>query len=142
MIASAFRDDLCQEHASLLERLSGLENTIESARGEKVAEHLRAIQDHLERHFQFEERGGYMKHVLDQAPQLHQQTQDLLAEHGQLRRQVGELVAVASTLPHDRPLPDAFRHQVRQLLQTVRQHEARENRLVQETVNQDVGVDD
>jgi len=142
MIASTFCDDLCQEHASLLKQLSGLEDTIESARGDKVAEHLGAVRDHLRQHFQFEERDGYMKHVLDRAPQLHPQTQELLAEHGRMSRQVDELVALISSLPSNRPLPDALRHRVRQLVQSVRKHEAIENRLVQETLNQELGADD
>jgi hypothetical protein len=142
MIKSSFRDDLCQEHASLLERLSGLEEAIESAHGDTVADHLGAVRTHLLHHFEFEESGGYMKHVLDRAPHLHLQAQELLAEHGRMRKQVDDLLAQVSGLAANRPLPDAFRHRVRDLLEFVRKHEARENRLVQETLNQDLGVDD
>jgi hypothetical protein len=73
---------------------------------------------------------------------MYQQTQKLFAEHGEMSKHAEELVVFASSLSSNRPLPDAFRHRVRQFLETVRKHEASENRLVQEALNQDLGADD
>lgn len=139
---TSFCQELRQEHASLLDHLAQLEQAIESANGTTVANLLKAMQQHLLRHFGFEEQDGYMNHILDRAPQLHRKVEGLLAEHREMAHELADLIAATNTLSSQAPLPGAFRHRVRQLLIKVRIHEAHENQLVQETTNQELGTED
>jgi hypothetical protein len=140
--ATTFCNDLQQEHASLLQRLAHLEGAIESANGATVADHLRAIQEHLLQHFRFEERDGYMKHVLERAPHLHRKVGSLLAEHAEMAQDLVTLIGAAAPMSNNTPLSGAFRHRVRQLLSKIRVHEAHETDLVQEAANEELGTED
>jgi hypothetical protein len=107
-----------------------------------LVEALRAVRAGLHRHFLFEEKGGYMNHVLAHAPHLHRRTEELLAEHNHIGRSVEELIGTAAGISPDSSVPSAVCENVRQWVKLVRGHEARENQLVMETCCEDVGEED
>jgi hypothetical protein len=143
--ASSFAEELGQEHASLLKQLEQLETMTAGSTVPTVGvlvEALRAVRAGLHRHFLFEEKGGYMNHVLAQAPQLHRRTEELLAEHHHLGRTIEELIGTAALASPGSPLPSAECERVRQWVKLVRGHEARENQLVMEACCGDIGEED
>ena len=143
--AASFAEELGHEHASLLKQLEELErmtvgNTVPAVG--VLVEALRAVRAALHRHFLFEEKGGYMNHVLAHAPHLHRRTEELLAEHHHLGRAIEELIGAAVAAPSGRPIPSEVGEHVRKWVKLVRGHEARENQLVMEACCGDVGEED
>jgi hypothetical protein len=145
-IGPTFASKLGQEHASLLGHLGCLEErpapgTVDCA-GLLVGR-LREVQATLQRHFQFEEQGGYMSYILaEDAPHLYRAAQELLAEHGRLRDDLDKLITSAAGVPPESLVTAELREQVSQWVLLVRGHEGRENRLIHQACNQDIGTDD
>jgi hypothetical protein len=144
--ASSFATQLGHEHVSLLTHVACLEEKPASDTGDSAAvlvERLRDVRATLHHHFEFEEHGGYMSYfVAEDAPDLYRAAQELLAEHGRLRTGLDALITSAGTVPAESVVPPALREQVRQWVQQVRGHEARENRLIYQACNQDIGTAD
>jgi hypothetical protein len=144
-IAPSFATELSHEHVSLVRQLGCLEERPEPGTADcagLLAGRLREVQASLQRHFHFEEQGGYMSHFLAEAPYLDRAARDLLAEHGRLSDYLDSLITSAGgAAPESLVTPD-LRVQVRQWVLLVRGHEARENRLIQQACNQDIGTDD
>jgi hypothetical protein len=143
--SASFAEELGHEQASLLKQLEDLEKmTLGSAAAAVggLVEALRAVRVVLHRHFLFEEKDGYMNHILTRAPHLHRRTEELLAEHNHLGRGIEELIGSASVASPTRPISSEVGEKVREWVKRGRSHEARENQLVPETCNSDVGEED
>jgi iron-sulfur cluster repair protein YtfE (RIC family) len=128
----AFAEALHQAHADLLKDLWQLEESV--GRGSKegppqLSTRLGKVRTHLTEHFRFEEQGGYMAPLLKEEPRFEPVVQALLHEHRQLAQALDEIVQEVSAAPS---LRDDLREKVRAWVRHVRQHEARENSLVQE----------
>jgi hypothetical protein len=144
-IAPPFAAELGDAHVSLLGQLACLEERSEPGTADCAAflvRRLREVQTSLQCHFLFEEEGGYMSRILADAPHLHRAAQELLAEHGRLSDSLSSLIAAAAAIEPESGVTAALRAQVSQWVLLVRGHEARENRLIQQACNQDVGTDD
>lgn len=140
----SFADELKHEHVSLLDQLRFLEEEIElrpADRYKTLLGRLKELQASLCRHFHFEEQGGYMSQILDDAPHLHHAAQALLAEHARISTNLDSLIASVACLSPECPVTP-LRGQLRQWVLLVRDHESRENRLTQTACNQDIGADD
>jgi signal transduction histidine kinase len=129
-------------HHMLLADLSRLEELgCTSARG-SVAElntQLRTVQTHLLRHFRLEEQDGYMDAVLKRDPGQERAVQQVLSEHQQLSESLSALIKDLS----DRlRIEEALRLQLGEWIESVRQHESRENLLIENVFNQDIGAED
>ena len=133
---------LSHVHAALLEDLQKLEEAV-SPRTRKspteLSAGLRAARAHIARHFRFEEQNGYMDAVRKRQPRLERAIQQLADEHGQLKQSLDALLGEAKSAIS---LDDAFRERIRQWIERVRQHEMRENDLVQDAFDLDIGVKD
>jgi hypothetical protein len=144
-IALSFAAELGDEHVSLLTQVGCLEERpgpgAADCAGHLVVR-LTEVQASLRRHFRFEEEGGYMSRILADAPYLHRAAQEVLAEHGRLSASLDALIAAAAGAPPESLVVPALHEQVRQWVLLVRGHEARENRLIQQACNQDVGAED
>jgi hypothetical protein len=141
----SFVAELSQEHDSLLGQLSHVQEAFHEylpGGASLLADRLRALKTSLLRHFFFEEQGGYMSQVLEQAPHLHRSAQELLAEHHLLGLELDALIESASAVPPDRLPPVPLQQRVEQWMGLVRRHEAKENQLIQGTCNQDLGAED
>jgi hypothetical protein len=105
----------------------------------ELAARLGATHAHITEHFRFEEQNGYMDTVRRREPRLERAIQQLAEEHRQLAQSLAALlgkVRVATSMD------DALRKDVRDWVESVRQHEVRENDLVQDAFNLDIGAED
>jgi hypothetical protein len=133
---------LRQTHLAVLKDLGELEDAANSPLGADSAEmrsRLDRTRTHISEHFRFEEENGYMDAVLRRAPNLARTVEQLCDEHRNMAEALQGLIARTMT---GRPLEEAFRDQVRSWVESVRRHEARENKLVQETFNVELDAED
>jgi len=136
-IAEALR----RAHDALLDDLRKLEEAVRPVSAERLAElrvQLGATHAHITAHFRFEEQNGYMNAVRKREPRLDRAIQLLAQEHRQLAEALNGLLKVCGAATS---LEDTLRQQVRTWIQSVRQHEAREDDLVQEAFNLDIGAE-
>jgi DNA-binding transcriptional ArsR family regulator len=139
---SSVAEALSRAHAAVLEDLRKLEEASRGASPEGLAElraRLGGTHTHLSEHFRFEEQNGYMDTVRKREPRLERAIQLLAEEHGQLTRALDALLREAGTATS---LDDTFREEVQGWVQRVRQHEARENDLVQDAFVLDIDAED
>jgi hypothetical protein len=128
----AFAEALYEAHTDLLRDLMELEQSVSqgSGKGQRgLSSHLATVHTHLTDHFRFEEQDGYMAPLLKEEPQIGPLVQELLNEHRQLAQALEALVQEVGAAP---VLRDDVRERVRAWVRQVRQHESRENSLVQE----------
>jgi hypothetical protein len=138
---NAFARALHRAHVRLLEDLRALEAAARPS-GEGLPElraRLGATRTHIADHFRFEEQDGYLEAVRKREPRLERAVRQLAEEHARLARALDDLITEAGAAA---TLSDALRDQVRGWVGQVRQHEDRENALVQEAFNLDIGAED
>lgn len=138
----SFVEALRQAHGALLEDLTGLENAAHSSLDTDSAAMLSCLERtraHILEHFRFEEQNGYMAVALQREPSLARTVEQLRDEHHQLALKLEGLLEQTRT---GQPFGEAIRDQVRSWVESVRQHEARENSLVQYAFNVDFGAED
>jgi len=133
---------LRRAHVALLEDLRKPEEAVHPAPGKGVAEliaRLGTTTTHITEHFRFEEQDGYMDAVREREPRLERAVGQLAAEHGELARGLAALVAQAGEVTR---LDEPLRGKVREWVESLRRHEARENDLVQDAFGWDIGGED
>lgn len=138
----AITEGLCRAHESLLEDLRRLELAVGPASGESLTElrrRLAATRTHITKHFRYEEENGYMDVVRKREPRLVRTVEHLAEEHRQLSQGLDEILAEVQQATS---LSDAVREKVRLWVRHVGEHELRENDLVQDAFNQDIGAED
>jgi iron-sulfur cluster repair protein YtfE (RIC family) len=127
-------------HAALLYDLRKLEEATQSLeRLEELKDHLRRAQKHISEHFRFEEQDGYMELVRKREPRLERAIQELQEEHRQLAQSLEALMAQVERLEQPDP---AVCQRISNWIERVRQHEHRENELVQDAFNLDIAGED
>jgi hypothetical protein len=142
---ASFEASLGEQHASLGQELRRLEGVLELPAPEQTKEMFRRLawtQVKLRDHFAFEEQGGYLSVVLERFPNRHREVQELLAEHRQLAEALAALRDVAEKTVPASPLAPALLQQIKDWIDKVRHHEARENGLVHDSCNQDIFAED
>jgi hypothetical protein len=134
-------EGLRRAHAALLVDLRHLEEIARMVPGgpTELLARLIATRDHLAAHFRFEEKDGYMDAVRKSEPRLEHVVAQLGVEHGQLMKTMDRLVTRASRA--EKP-DDKLRGDVLQWLDQIRNHEHRENELVEDAFNTDLGAGD
>jgi hypothetical protein len=133
---------LREAHVALFEDLTDLEKTAHSSHGADSAailSRLERTRAHITEHFRFEEQNGYMAFVLQREPNLARTVEQLRGEHHQLALKLEELL---ERMKMGQPLEEGFRNQIRSFVESVRQHETRENSLVQYAFNMDLTAED
>jgi hypothetical protein len=133
---------LRRAHVALLDDLRKLEEAARPASGESLKglfTRLAATHAHLTRHFRFEEQDGYMDEVRKREPRLERAVEQLAEEH---RRLAHALDALTEEAGEAESLGEPLRQKVREWVERVRQHEDRENDLVQDAFNLDIGPED
>jgi len=133
---------LGKAHVALLADLRELEQAVRPSSGEDLAglrARLGAAHAHITEHFRFEEQNGYMDAVRKREPRLERTIHQLAEEHGQLRQSLEALIGEARGVTS---LGDTLREGIQGWIERVRQHEFRENNLVQDAFNLDIGAED
>jgi hemerythrin-like domain-containing protein len=133
---------LAEAHRALLGDLAGVEDLARPGTEVEPAEvrrRLETLRGHLGKHFRFEEESGYMQAVLARAPHQERRVRRLREEHNEMWTALADLVRQATTLP---ALTDEFRQELRAWVERARDHEERENLLVEDTFNTEVAAGD
>lgn len=101
---------------------------------------LRDFKNHLLKHFELEEEGGFMAEILSESPEAINQVKKLEAEHGQIVSELDGIIADLKKI-HEKEIPklEDIRSRVTQLMATIRNHEAAENELIQTVYYQEYG---
>jgi iron-sulfur cluster repair protein YtfE (RIC family) len=139
-----FYEQVRQEHEELREWLGRLHHALteRTLGGPQIAEMFGALCEHLERHFKDEEIGGFFEQVVAMAPRFVDRTTELREEHAALRAELQGLAKRAGDAKVDdawwRELHDGFHAFSRGLMQ----HENKENELLQDVYDEDVGSKD
>lgn len=133
---------LRQAHATLLGDLRMLEEAVRSPSRRDSADlsaRLMAVREHLTEHFRFEEQNGYMASVLTREPRLERTVQQLLNQHRQLKQALDALIEEINTGSNPN---NTMGEKIHAWVEQVRQHESRENVLVEDAFNFDVSAED
>jgi hemerythrin-like domain-containing protein len=129
-------------HKALLEDLQALETAAASCPPGNAAEFRRSLDQvwkHITKHFRFEEKDGYMDSVLQRQPHRERTIDQLREEHRELAR---SLQSLREEVKAGKTLEKSFGEKVQAWVAHVRDHETRENLLVQEVFNLDIAAED
>ncbi len=116
-----------------------------SANGRQLADLLAELRDQLALHFALEEAYGYFEDPVFVAPRLGEQAATLRKDHRRLYLQISDLVDYVERLVF-RGRPASAWSQVQgrfeQFHEQLQTHEARENELILQAYDDDIGVGD
>jgi iron-sulfur cluster repair protein YtfE (RIC family) len=133
-----------QEHRQLRELLGNVHQAF--AQGEQRSADLipllHTLWSLVEEHFCEEEQGGFFKQVTDQAPGLANRAAAVRGEHAVLRDRVSRLCFEAALGGGGQPWWQHLEQQFHEFSKELMHHEGRENELLQEAYEQDIGPSD
>jgi len=104
---------------------------------------LQDLKQKLTSHFEFEEQGGFMTEVIEEAPQLLNQVKELEIEHKQILANLDGVVKDFKTLSvkDDLELQDIL-NRVSRIMNELHHHEMAENELLQSAFYREHGSPD
>lgn len=135
-------ENIGRAHASLLEDLRKLEQSLHAGgrlSSPDLRSQLAATHSHITNHFAFEEQNGWMDSVRKQEPRLDHAIQSLRAEHRELVQSLDTLIEDAEVTED---VTELLRDKVLRWIHRVRDHEARENGILEDAFVEDLGVGD
>lgn len=101
---------------------------------------LRDFRNHCLKHFDFEELGGFMKDVLDDAPETNTIVNKLEKEHTKLIKELdGTLENLKAQEQKETDKLDEIKSNVKHLIIRLKAHEKAENDLIQKVYSQEYG---
>jgi hemerythrin-like domain-containing protein len=111
--------------------------------GSSLLENLSSLREHLEKHFEFEEMGGFMEEVMKALPNISPQVESLRRDHQILAFEINDLYRRAERLilnsgPTSREIGEDIKH----FLHSLHKHERKENELILRVFLDDVGMID
>ena len=146
MVVANAGETLEQQHADVSIRVDRLELLSRSNLDTLPDERWRAVMQHeatrlrtaLRAHFAFEERGGFMKSVIERHPNQDRDAKRLLEQHDRILEGFDELLDLLV-----KPSPrEAIELKVGLLVEQLRTHERTETRFLQEGILRDQGSGD
>ena len=145
---SKIASQVLEEHNILRENILTLSKNIEIEVSEEEYEdwrlefmwQLRDFRNHCLKHFDFEELGGFMKDVLNDAPETGKIVKKLEADHPDLIKELDEILDEFKKLEQkeDTKLQE-IRKNVKHLIIRLKAHEKAENDLIQKVYSQEYG---
>ncbi len=109
---------------------------LEKGRARLVVERaLRSLLDHLEAHFRYEEKDGYMAGLVLEKPHLSEEVKRLRDDHDAMRDAMRDLAEASF---EDGPYA-ALQDRILELLNRVRGHEQAENALIERFMTEEYG---
>lgn len=145
---SSISSKVLDEHNVLKEQINSISNNIESEIPDDKYEEwrlefiwqLRDFRNHCLKHFDFEELGGFMKEVLNDAPETKGLVKKLEQQHEVIIKELdGILNDLKSLEQKDKEKFDAFRSDIKHLIIKLKAHEKAENDLIQKVYSQEYG---
>jgi hypothetical protein len=107
----------------------------------EVVEGLKSLREHLRSHFEQEERGGFLEESVTRMPRLSKAASAILAEHPRL---LAELDGLIESTARERAVTalELCCREFNRFAGHVVAHERKENSIVQEGYNEDLGLVD
>jgi iron-sulfur cluster repair protein YtfE (RIC family) len=141
-LTNDFSNALIHAHRDLLQHIKKLNDLVNAKQwlsALALRRELELIRDELTEHFRFEEEGGYMSAVVQRQPQMANAIGELRNDHDSLAITLNGFIERIgpSFLPHDE-----FLSEIHDWMNSLREHETRENRIVQEAFNMEIGGGD
>jgi len=145
---SKMSSKVLEEHNILRENISTLSKKIEmEIPDEKYEEwrlefmwQLRDFRNHCLKHFDFEELGGFMKDVLNDAPETKTVVGKLEEEHTKIIKELDSILDDLKLLEKKEPEKlNNLKSDVKHLIIKLKAHEKAENDLIQKVYSQEYG---
>ena len=137
---------LLAQHRELHDLLVEARGAFEQPAGElalaTAAGRLGSLRQHLARHFQLEERGGFMEESLARIPRLSRAVRDVLGEHPTLLADLDGLLERLAARDSGEEVWRQAGHDFEAFASRLLAHERNENAVVQEGYNEDLGLAD
>ena len=144
---SGFVGDLLAEHQELMEKITELQKFWHEVdelgigpKCQELADRLADIREHLQLHFDAEERDGYLGPALKMAPRFAQEADALRAQHVTMLQTLDGLGGRLRAGGHD--IWNSVCAEIEAFVSDLEHHEHRENGIVQAAFNDDGGVGD
>ncbi len=137
-----------QEHACLKRDMVDIKETVTREVAEKEFPdwklefmwRLRDFKNHLSKHFDLEEEGGFMKEILTEKPEAMSKVKKLEAEHNQILSDLDGILKDLKMMDvRDFSKIEDIRNRVTQLVSTIHAHESAEQELMQAVYCQEYG---
>ncbi len=137
-------EQVLAEHRELKELLGRIDQALADRTStiDEVSDMLAQLGDRLVRHFAMEEDSGYFAEALTQAPQLVSRANELMAQHPKMCTGARDLVLEIDSLRSRQDWWQATRERFDAFRDELLKHEQREDLLIQEAYNQDLGAND
>jgi hypothetical protein len=104
-----------------------------------VCDRLGAARDHVANHFRLEEQNGYMDAVAKRQPRLDRAIRQLAEDHAELLKSLDDIIVETGRAT---AVDDRLRNRILAWLDGVHRHEDRENRLIEDAFDLDLGSND
>lgn len=100
----------------------------------------RDFRNHMLKHFDFEELGGFMKEVQEDAPEVVNVVKKLESEHTSLIEKLDKIIDDLQKMEkiEDKQLPE-IQQRLKRLIISIKAHEKAENELIQKVYSQEYG---
>jgi iron-sulfur cluster repair protein YtfE (RIC family) len=147
-VNAAFLREIKEDNQRLRELFQEVTSLLTSPRpvsGNRLVTTLWQLRDQLAMHFALENAFGYLADVVEHAPRLCNAAKGMLAEHDELFMELCEIIDAAEELAYEAysyrgfiaVAADVFDFHAR-----FQSHESRENQLIFEALDDDIGVCD
>jgi len=142
---------IAREHTEVHRRVDEVQREVERLGAESGPAHtpgglhtlLASLAEHLQQHFELEERGGFLGGHGAQHTGTQRVVDDLVAQHRDFESRIATLLDGAERADTSQTsLSDAFVEGLQQFITDLLAHEHRENELIQELIGRDVGTGD
>lgn len=142
----SWTDDFAHEHAHLGILLTRVRRALGDESGEARDASLGTLLVQLtlevREHMEFEEQDGYLAPVRQQLPRMHEAIERMRGEHDVLQSQLARILTDATVGSGVYAFGENVSPRLQTWLDSMRDHERRENQLVQEAFNTDVSAGD
>lgn len=105
-----------------------------------VLEAIRSLRSHLSEHFAREESGGFLEEAVTRIPRLSAAMRSIICQHPDLLAELDRVIAGLECAPDSSAAWEAARKAYGDFACHMTEHERRENAVVQEGYNEDLGL--
>lgn len=136
------------EHRELHAAMTGIRSMLAAAEGPtdgrraRVVDGLKNLREHLRSHFEQEEQGGFLEESVTRIPRLAKAAGTILAEHPKLLSELDALIESTAKAEAGEATLEACCRGFNRFAGHMVAHERKENSIVQEGYNEDLGLVD
>ena len=137
--------EMANDHALLdtcLGQVEELLSPVEESTASALLALLPDVESRCRSHMEYEERGGYFTSIRERAPHLNSVLDELCGEHIMLLTELAEMNDQLRRNEDENHVRGTVGPRLKDWVVKVRNHEHRENTLVQDAFNLDIGVGD